>query len=598
MRKLAICLAIFALALPAAAQLDDLGISLAYPREYGGQCNSAAVASGVTYFNADMIDTLNEGTSVFPVDNAWVYPSTNGGSSWLSRISMSNVGGTDYADTWQCSRTNGSSGSVEYYFKCETESTLTSECPDNESGSIPLAENYSTIFPDVSGDASGYDGYSYNTYDITNFWVSHDASNFYFRVTLAEGWQDTHEEGSWWPKTYWHMMVIPLLNNESDSRDSIFFAAVIGDLNILGIVDIWDGIYKITKPAEGEEFLDILDNYDRLADLPTSPSNPDGSSNISMRAPISTLTSNGWGTWPNEAVAFGTGCATATTWTEGLDSLGYVINDATKTGGVYCYTHSYTIGTNAAPTLDETVSHYANRDTTRFTLQCTYTDPDNNLPTPRQLEVDDGLSTTTYTMTTPDHVYDDGAVFSRELTYRCQYVDTLKYRWSFGDGDVSLGGTWQDYVVPEEISLTLSSDNWDVPGELSSSMTVQMTSGDGIGITNVGNLPLDLGLEVSDWPDSWVFADTMNWDTTAIYGYFDDAVDPPDFSSYDDTDVIFDRTFWATSTSFGPGGENISYCVDGANTEKLWMGFTVPRYYGETGDQTITVKLWAKRHMP
>ena len=600
MKRTFLIFALIAIAASAFAQLG-IGISLAFPREFKDPCNSAAIAGGQTYFNVDMIDTLNDDTSttIFPIDNAWTYVSTDAGGSWLSPIAMTNIGGVDYADTWQSSRTNAASGAVEYYFKCETESTLTTEAPDNVPTSFPLAANKSATIGDATGDELSVDGHTYTSLDITNFRVSWDTDEFFFRVNLASGWKDQHQEG-WFPvTTYYHILIIPLLNNESTYRDSLFFGVVVGNVNIVGLIDIHDGIYKFWSEDDTPD--DYLDNFERIGDLNSSPSNPDDDTDFSIRVPISTLTSNGWGTWPNSSRAVGTGCATAAFWIESLIPFEYeyVLTDVTKSSGMICKTHNYNIGTNTPPTLLASSLVDYNRDTTWINLDCEYTDADNNLPTMRQLTIDDG-SRTVHTVGSLDHSYDDGSDFGYTETYRCEYVDSLKYKWDFTDGATGLVSTgWQYAVVPTEIALDISGGSWTVAGDIGSLDTVEMSGSDAVDIVNIGNCPLDLGLAVDSLPNYWQLSDHVNWDTTVVYAHFSDAATPPSFGSFTANDVmLMGRTIWTNGTNFGGGGQGISYCVDGANSEKLYMAFIVPRSYNVYGSQHLKISLWASSTLP
>ncbi|HHS49686.1 MAG TPA: hypothetical protein ENN07_01035 [candidate division Zixibacteria bacterium] len=137
----------------------EVGISLAFPREIAYPCNSAGVATGQTYFHADFIDTLNSGsTTSFPVTSAKTHISTNGGTSWLTPLTMSSLTEMHYEDTWQSSRTNAASGNVMYYFQCETESTFTTETPKNDPVSFPLPANKSAHVNDPTGDHEPAEG--------------------------------------------------------------------------------------------------------------------------------------------------------------------------------------------------------------------------------------------------------------------------------------------------------------------------------------------------------------------------------------------------------------------------------------------------------
>ncbi len=569
----------------------EIGISLAFPREFKDPCNSAAVASGTTNFNIDFIDTLNTGsTTSFPVSNAWTYVSTDAGASWLSPIVMSAIGGTFYPDTWQSSRTNAASGSVMYYFKCETESTLTSECPENNPNTFPLAANKAASIGDPAGDHIGADGRIWNTYDISGFWASYDSDEFFFRVNLAGGWKDNHFVLPF--TNYFHVLAIPILNNESPYRDSLFFAVLVCNVNLL-VVSASDGLYKFWA-EDGDD--DPLNNYERIGSVTFTPSDPGDDTDFSVKFPISMLTSNGWGSWPNSSRTVGTGCATLTAWLSGTDPQ-FVINDVTKSSGVVFNTHNYTIGTNAAPTLAPSHLVTTNRDTSWIDLSCTYTDANGNLPTQRQLTIDRGTPSTT-TIGSLDHGYADGSVFTHSATYRCDFIDSLKYKWDFNDGAGVVSTGWRYAVVPSEIGLQLTGASWTVGSDLGSLDTVQMSEANVITITNTGNCSFNLGLQVDSLPNYWQLDTVVNHDTTVIYARFNDSAAPPAFSAFTQNDALSRTLLWANGTRFGAGGLNISYCVDGANTEKLYLAFIVPNTYYADGSQRIKMSLWASNTLP
>ena len=435
--------------------------------------------------------------------------------------------------------------------------------------------------------------HTWATYDIKDFYGSYDDDEFFFHVKLNGEWDDNHQVHDlfpfeWWD--VWHLMAIPILNNEAEFRDSLFYAVVIADANLL-VINIQDGLYKFWKPGPDDD--DPLDNYERLSDL-TFSSGPDGSSGFSVRVPIDSLTSDDWGSWPNATEGIGTGCATVSAWLAGTE-VEYQITDVTQASGMYCYTQDYTIGTNTAPNLLAALSYELSRDSLWVDFNCEYSDADNNLPTVRRLEVDTG-AVATYPVGTPDHIYSDGAEFEHELLYRCYWTDTLLYRWVFNDGSGDVTTPWTQWAFPDEISLVLSTTSWDLrgPDSLTANETVTMSDADGILITNIGNVPVDFGIAVSDPPPGWVLDDHQNWDTTTVWAHFDDNTTVPAFNS---DDIVDELITWADGLLLG-GGEGVSFCVDGANTERLWMKFTVPRYYSGYGDQTMTVQLWARTDLP
>ncbi|HHS49685.1 MAG TPA: hypothetical protein ENN07_01030 [candidate division Zixibacteria bacterium] len=426
--------------------------------------------------------------------------------------------------------------------------------------------------------------------DITGFWASYSDTEFFFRVTVASGWTDRRSRGVL--SYYYHLLVIPLLNNESPNRDSLFFAVVIGHMNPagLGIINVWDGLYKFW--ADGDE---PLESYERISDLNFSP-NPDGSTDISVRVPISTLTANGWGSWPTESRAIGTGAATITAWLSGFDPE-FVITDVTKATGLICQSHQYTIGTNTAPTLTANHSIDYNRDTTWVDLSCEYTDADGNLPTVRTLTIE---GESPITVGTPDHDYAGGSLFEHMLTYRCDFFDTLKYKWDFDDGAGPVSTGWQSIAMPIELSYHLTGANWHIGYEIGQGDTIQMEPGDVITAINTGNSPIDLGIQMDSIPEYWQLGTRAEHDTAVFYARFSDDPTPPDFSLFTTREIFTYALAWADGGHFGGGGRGLSFCVDGDYSEKVHLAFIVPeRYpYYAGGEQTIKIKLWGRTQLP
>ena len=303
-------------------------------------------------------------------------------------------------------------------------------------------------------------------------------------------------------------------------RESLFFGVVICNVNIPGVVNVCDGIYKFW--SEDDTLDDYLDNFARIGDLNSSPSNPDDDADFSVRVPISTLTSNGWGTWPNASNSFVTGCSIKSLWINSLVPVSStsIINDRTKSCRIICQTHNYNIGTNASPTLLPTYIADYDRDTTWFDLSCTYTDTDNNQPLSSQLTINDG-SSTTYTVRSLDHSYMDGSIFDYSAIYGYEHVDSLQYKWDFDDGAgiVSTGWRW---AVLEEVGLELNA-GWNLVSlSCNNSENASIFGGVVYGYDNLSSnyYPLDT---LDPGKGYWIFSaisDTV-WINKDLYSYSD-----------------------------------------------------------------------------
>jgi len=124
-----------------------------------------------------------------------------------------------------------------------------------------------------------------------------------------------------------------------------------------------------------------------------------------------------------------------------------------------------------------------------------------------------------------------------------------------------------------------------------------------IEITNTGNLPIDLGLVVFDVnPREWEAGRVQGYNRFVLRAIFnDETTHPASFGEVTDflkQGVTWDGITWATDTYFGPGGFSIEPAPSSESTENIWMQFIAPFYSSVTGEVVVTVKMYAKPHLP
>lgn len=162
----------------------------------------------------------------------------------------------------------------------------------------------------------------------------------------------------------------------------------------------------------------------------------------------------------------------------------------------------------------------------------------------------------------------------------------------------------------EELALldfSIEPNYWDMAPDdsLPFNHTETMETDEVIVVTNLGNVPIDLGLLISD-PGPWVPSFTTGTDKFVLrVNINDDSSPPTTFSPIED--YVKETLRWATNGlygTFGPRGNNVlppPYSSPD-NTENMWMQFVTPRsvtsgdVYGT--EITITLTCMVKYHMP
>lgn len=463
-RALTICAVLLIFFGVSSAQEFELSAQL--PKEIINTCHSATDAGVEMYFNFDVLDTSNEDEDCHPVLGGAVYTSTDGGSGWNSHTATV-IGDPGYDSTYEASFTNPASGNVQYYYKVWTDSTVSCWLPNNSSNTFPAPDNKLVqICGDPTGDQDAIilpwdnGSRSYSCTDLVDFWVGYSSSNLFYKMTVAGGgFPYSHTEhvstglASWCPNSevdldVFHLYTFPIINPNAPYPDSIFYAAIYGDVSISFVVvtvHIWTGVYKVHKLDSTATWIDYLSVYTRLGDI---ESNVSGNT-LSLRVPLSVLTSDSdFGTLdPDLPLATGCGIGTACAFPKdpgcfiyGLcDTFAYSISDGSPSVGMYLKTGEYTVTPSSPPVLSAYGGSAAGGKGVTF-YYCTYTDPEGDVPVVHEVVIDG----TPYTLNSyGDHTYSDGANF---YLVRSDIGSRPTFHFHFSDGandvtteDLSLG---------------------------------------------------------------------------------------------------------------------------------------------------------------
>jgi hypothetical protein len=155
------------------------------------------------------------------------------------------------------------------------------------------------------------------------------------------------------------------------------------------------------------------------------------------------------------------------------------------------------------------------------------------------------------------------------------------------------------------MDFSIIPNEWEVGDDLPLNYTVTMDISDMITVTNLGNVPIDLGFRISD-PGPWISGFLPGADKFVLRLHINDDPTPPTTFSLVN-DYVKEDLQWATNGlygRFGPCGSNIypppyaaPYSID-----YIWMQFITPTYC-TTGDSydtriTITMECIVRYHMP
>ena len=449
MRKVAI---ILILALGAVfGQVSD--ISLRLPKEFLNEHHSATNANVRMHFHFDYQDTLNDSASL-SVDGAIVYVSVDTGSTWIA-CTAAVIGTLGYDSTYHATYdSNPPSGQVLYYYKMWDDSSVTFWTPCNTEDSFPPPPNLLVhIMLDPANDADSVElpyssGKNYYTCtDLRNYWVGYSTEKCYEKITVqGGGFPHSHSVTvtnpnscpSWAPYrnisiTIYHMYIFPIYNPNALYPDSIFYAAVKGNVNItfLGVgVHVYTGLYKITKPGPGASTSDYLSAYTRIGDIDTFVS---GDTLVISFNWDSLTSDSAFGDLDSsDFVVLGCGIASfyifnsdPSCWLPSIpDTYYYVLNDASKSAGMYLRSGCYTVAPSDSPSLN---NYYASLTDSGTTFFCTYYDPNDDIPVIRQVIV----GTDTFDMGSTDHSYQDSAQF---VVATDSFTSGSTFYFRFSDG--------------------------------------------------------------------------------------------------------------------------------------------------------------------
>jgi|GEM_PF-2663868 len=428
-----------------------LGISLFKPKEIINAVHSATNALVDIYFHFDTRDTANDSSHYRSIMGGAVYISTNNGASFVE-VLAARINEPGYDSTYQAIySSNPSTGSVIYYYKVWTDSSVSLWAPNNSTDEFPPSDTRMVrVCNDPAGDEKsvmlpyGAGERFYTNTDLREFWVGYSNAKLYARIRVdGGGFPYSHTErvrnpGCGWPRQYidinvYHLYTVPIINPRAPYPDSVFFAAIYGDasITVIGIpmVHIYTGLYKVHKLDSTATWLDYLHTYTRLGDISTDIS----SNTLSLSVDWSLLRGDrDFGPLDMGDFIY-TGCGIASFYVceknpgcipSVADTFAYSVNDASISVGLYLKTGGYAITSSSSPVLS---NYGANTDLNGANFYCTYTDPENDLPTIREVVVD-GVS---YTMGSQDHYYLDGSAFSVYVPGVGLYS---RYFFRFSDG--------------------------------------------------------------------------------------------------------------------------------------------------------------------
>ena len=155
------------------------------------------------------------------------------------------------------------------------------------------------------------------------------------------------------------------------------------------------------------------------------------------------------------------------------------------------------------------------------------------------------------------------------------------------------------------MDFLISPSIWEIRDTLPPMHTETMSPSDVITLTNLGNVPIDLGFQITE-PGPWTPGFYPNVDMFVLRLHINDEPTAPTafslVSDYLKTDIQ-----WATSGvggKFGPGGNNVlpPPYASPDNTENLWMQFVSPTHCtsGESYEARIEIIMLCtvRYHMP
>ncbi|MGB9561218.1 MAG: T9SS type A sorting domain-containing protein, partial [bacterium] len=246
----------------------------------------------------------------------------------------------------------------------------------------PPSYCWGKVLTDPAGDLMN--GVTDSKLDITGQWATYSDTRLYFRISHAGG--DWNVGGLWPPYFSWACYVI----NPDAPTDTIYYAL----LYCKNVGVIAPGLWRFTRSG----------SYTQIGSIQNQVVND----SLVLSCSMDTLTSDPYfGPWPNPSGYLIVGVRTD----KAVSLTSTVQADRTPNQKFYPSTMTiYPTSPNSPPYIwDYTVTE--SKLTYSYIITINYRDDDNNLPTIHKVIVNGAE----FDMTTSDHRYDDGAVFSSNV---------------------------------------------------------------------------------------------------------------------------------------------------------------------------------------
>ncbi|MGB5107621.1 MAG: hypothetical protein WBP42_13005, partial [Candidatus Zixiibacteriota bacterium] len=352
--------------------------------------NFTSAPDAVTFFEYDIPDSaFYSPTAVYQL----LY--RNSGSTIWSTDSLSVSYQT--CSTWTVSGSISyipPSGTLEYYFRSETDTIVVSQSPKNTANTFPVPAD---LLADMGSDPASDVVSGGSHLDITASAMSYSDTRIYGRLTNAGGGFPTSSGLDF------YLYSIGII--DPDAADSAAYAMIY--VNVPFVLS--SGLYKI-NPVDS--------SFAKIGNISTNISG----NNLSLACNISDLLAQpGWSTWPPPSGLIFAAPVTATqSLTGALTS-----NDIGAAGGFVPAAQTLTFGANTAPTLTGASVVSASGSAL---ASVTFTDTENNLATLRQFY----LAGVPFDMAACIKQYQSGTTFDASID-----IDTAgwyEYYFTFSDG--------------------------------------------------------------------------------------------------------------------------------------------------------------------
>ncbi len=287
------------------------------------------------------------------------------------------------------------SGTLEYYFRAETDTIVVSQSPQNTANTFPApAHLLADMGSDPAGDAVGAAG---QWLDITGLALSYSSTRIYARLTNAGGGFPTSSGLSFF------LYSVGII--DPDGSDSAAYAMIY--VNVPFVLS--SGLYRINP---------IDSSFTKIGDISTNISG----NNLSLACNIADLTAQpGWSTWPPPS---GLILCAPVTATQSLSAL--TMNDTGKGCALIPHSQLLTYGGNAAPTL---ANEQLLPQMSQMPVWIDYTDSDDNLAVVRLFNL---IGHAGFEMVACEKDYVGGTTFTTTATW--DTAGWYQYSFLFSDG--------------------------------------------------------------------------------------------------------------------------------------------------------------------